>query len=518
MTITVPQAPALVTVPGVELVRTGQWDLSTGPVTFTTGDMASAIAALDCPAIRRPIIKLGHIDARFDGEPAVGYIANPTLTDSGHTIIGDYAGMPAWLAAKDENGQSVLSSAYPDRSIEGCFDFKCQLGHLHPFVLTAVALLGVSAPGVGTLESLQDVAALYGVAASSDQAGEHVAVTIHASKETPMPNPRPAEVAAGVSSEDVRRAYYDNAPYSVWICEMQLEPLQLITVNDDDGQYARVPIVLDGDNVSFGTPVPVVIEYVDKPQAQQTAASALVFASRAESRPETSTVPVKLTEQGVKDIAAALSKMPVKVDGQKVADAIKRVAAASGLEPANEANPQTPPAEPDGETPKEGETMALPEGLRERLGLADDADDTAILAAVDALRETNTTNDAEEEHEEAPAAPALPEGIVTIDEATLTQLREQAAEGVAARAQQRTEARDRALDDAVKAGKFAPARRDHWARLYDADPDGTRQTLASLEAGLVPLADKGTPGGEEPADAVFADFDRLFPPHTIAKG
>jgi hypothetical protein len=495
VTIDVPQAPPLVTVPGIELVQTGQWNLSTGTVTFTTGDFASAIAAMDCPAVHRPIIKLGHIDARFDGEPAVGYIANPALTDSGHTIVGDYAGMPAWLAAKDENGQSVLSSAYPNRSIEGCFDFKCQLGHLHPFVLTAVALLGVSAPGVGTLESLQDVAALYGVAATADQTGEHVAVTIHASKETPMPNPRPAQVAAGVSSEDVRRAYYENAPYSVWICEMQLEPLQLITVNDDDGQYARVPIVLSGDTVSFGESVPVVIEYVDKPQTQ-TAASALVFASRAESRAE---------------------QLEVKLDGRKVAktvqDAIKRVAAASGLEPADKADTQTPPAEPDGETQKEGDPMALDKGLRERLGLADDADDEAVLAAVDALRETKPTNEDGNMADDKPAepeTPALPEGIVTIDEATLTQLREQASEGVAARAQQRTEARDRTLDDAIKAGKIPPARREHWEQAWKVDAEGAKQALASLAPGLIPIEDKGAPGGEVSATAEDSFFDSIF--------
>jgi hypothetical protein len=495
VTITVPEAPALATKRDVELVQAGQWDLSTGRVTFTPGDLASAVAALDCPAIRRPILKLGHIDPRFDGEPAVGWVDNVALADSGNTVVGDYVGMPAWLG-------DVIASAYPDRSIEGCFDFRCQLGHTHPFVLTAVALLGVSAPGVGTLESLQDVAALYGVAAAANQAGEHVAVTIHATREDPMPNPRPAEVAAGVSSEDVRRAYYENAPYSVWICEMQLEPLQLITVDDDSGQYARVPIVLSGDTVSFGEPVPVVIEYVDKPQGQPTAASALVFASRAESRPEQAPAP----------------------DGKRETpqEAIQRVAKASGLtDTADKADPQTPPAEPDGETPEEGDPMALDKGLRERLGLAEDADEDAILAAVDALRETkpadgeHTDNKAEEE---TPAAPALPEGIVTIDEATLTQLREQASEGVAARAQQRTEARDRALDDAIKAGKFPPARRDHWAKYYDADPEGARTTLASLEAGLVPLVDQGAPGGEETKDAFDAEFDAVFPPHLIAKG
>ena len=163
--------------------------------------------------------------------------------------------------------------------------------------------------------------------------------------------------------------------------------------------------------------------------------------------------------------------------------------------------------------------MALDKGLRERLGLAEDADEDAILAAVDALRETKPTNDEQTDDKPAePETPALPEGTVQVDEEMFNKLREDAALGVAARAQQLTESRDRALDDAVRAGKFPPARRDHWAKYYDADPDGAKQALASLAAGLVPLADQGAPGGEETKDAFDAEFDAMFPPHTIAKG
>src|SRR5262249_21934435 len=157
------EPPALVTRPDVELMQPGTWQLSTGTATFTPDDLRAAVTALDCPAIRNPVIKLGHIDQRFDGEPAVGWIGNMAV-DSAGTLRGDYTGMPAWL-------DDVLPSAYPDRSIEGSYDFRCQLGHIHPFVVTAVALLGVTAPGIGTLESLQDVAELYGVAASDPRRG-----------------------------------------------------------------------------------------------------------------------------------------------------------------------------------------------------------------------------------------------------------------------------------------------------------------------------------------------------------
>jgi ATP-dependent protease ClpP protease subunit len=186
------------------------------------------------------------------------------------------------------------------------------------------------------------------------------------------------------------------------------------------------------------------------------------------------------------------------------------------ITPVNAQATQTPPAEPAaGPAPSDQEEdsmSTLSEGLRERLGITDaELDDDALLAALDdqlaAVTEPSTEPTIETPAE--PVAARLPEGTVAIDEATLAELREQAAEGVAARAQQRVEARDRALDDAVKAGKFPPARREHWARLYDLDPEGTRQTLASLADGVVPLQDVGEPGGE-PTDADESEFDSLF--------
>lgn len=464
--LAVPAAPPLATIPGVELVQAGQWDISTGRVTFTPQDLAAAVGALDCAAVRRPVLKLGHVDPRFDGEPAVGWVDNMALADDGNTIVGDYVGMPAWLG-------DIIASAYPDRSIEGVFDFRCQIGHTHPFVLTGVALLGVTAPGVGTLQSLQDVAALYGVAASTTPAVGH-AVAVHC-KGAPMPNPSPALIAAGVTTEDVRRAYYEAAPWSVWITEMQIDPPQLITMDDDTGKRYRVPISIDGDAFTFGDPVEVAIQYVDKPTSTPAAASAaVVFASRAESRPGT------------------------------------RPAAAPAA-----AAPEAPPVEPAaGPTPSEQGGAPMPtldEGLRERLGLNADADEATILAALDeALSERADPPATDPAPTPEPVAASLPPGVVMVDSERLAQLEQQAAEGVAARAQQRTEARDRALTDAIKAGKFPPARRDHWARLWDADPDGTQQTLASLAEGTVPLADIGEPGGAEDGNGEDAEFDRLF--------
>jgi hypothetical protein len=153
------------TLHGIELAAVGTWKASTGETTFTNEDFAAAVAALECPGVRNPVIKLGHAEedsdsgVRWDGEPAVGWVANMRV--DGPKIVGDLTGMPAWLADADENGLSVLAAAYPDRSIEIWRPFVCQVGHTHSAVITALSLLGVYAPGVGVLKSMQDVYAAF---------------------------------------------------------------------------------------------------------------------------------------------------------------------------------------------------------------------------------------------------------------------------------------------------------------------------------------------------------------------
>ncbi len=177
---------------------------------------------------------------------------------------------------------------------------------------------------------------------------------------------------------------------------------------------------------------------------------------------------------------------------------------------------QTPPAEPAAgpQETQEGDTMStLTEGLRERLGIADDAelDDDALLDAIDqALAERAEPSTPEPAPAPEPVAARVPDGMALIDEATLSELRASAAQGVEARALQRTEARDQALTDAIRVGKFPPARRGHYAAAWDADPEGTRQLLDSLAEGLVPLADVGQPGGEPTDNGFDAEVDRLF--------
>src|SRR5439155_20700267 len=51
--------------------------------------------------------------------------------------------------------------------------------------------------------------------------------TAAASRSASMPNPKPTLISAGVSVENVRREYYEDAAWSRWITAVELSPLQL---------------------------------------------------------------------------------------------------------------------------------------------------------------------------------------------------------------------------------------------------------------------------------------------------
>jgi hypothetical protein len=500
--VEVPAAPPIGRVPNVELMHTGTWNLSTGPATFTVEDLAAAVAALDCPAVRRPILKLGHTPDPAPGQPAVGFIANMATAEAGRTLVGDYVGLPGWLVDQDENGDSVLTATYPDRSVEGQWGYRCQLGHYHPFVITAVALLGTEEPGIGTIESLQDLADLYGVAAAADgAAGQPVTITVHSTQGGVMPNPNPRQIAAGVTTEDVRRAFYAS-PYgdgwSTWIEEMQLDPLQLIVMDDEKAMRSRVPVTVgpgDGaDAVTFGDPIPVVVRYDDAPAAAAAAAPvgrSIRFASRAESRP------APTTAQRMAEVAAAAAK----------ANAAK-----------------TSPVTAGAGTTTEGAGMD-PAKLREGLGLAPDASDEEVNAAMQAALGATAATDAPTDGAATDTAPAASltaaastprvAGTMWIDASAWDAQQERIKRLEADAARRARDERDEVIAAAVRDGKFAPIRQEHWVRLWDADPDGTRQVLAGLQKNVIPVEALGF--ADETGSDLDEEFAHLFPPVSSGK-
>lgn len=144
-----------VNIPGVELVRAGTWNASTGRVTISKADLYDmAMAARDTTVDAAPI-KLGHVDPRFDGEPALGWVKNLRLSSDGGTLIGDLVEVPSQLA-------DILSTAFPRRSVEIAWGTKSAEGASRGAILTGLALLGVTAPAV---KGLADV---YRAVASDD--------------------------------------------------------------------------------------------------------------------------------------------------------------------------------------------------------------------------------------------------------------------------------------------------------------------------------------------------------------
>ena len=164
----------------------------------------------------------------------------------------------------------------------------------------------------------------------------------------------------------------------------------------------------------------------------------------------------------------------------------------------------TEPGEPN----RKDEAMAygdLKAGLRDRLGVVDaDPSDDTLLAAVDQVLA--------EQASDIPAAivSTLPEGVSTIEDSLLEQLRSDAAAGREARAEQIRQTRKATVEAAVQAGKIAPARAAHWEAALEADPGAVEQ-LNALQPGLIPLDTKGHTGGVDEANDDDPVYSKVYP-------
>jgi hypothetical protein len=143
---------------GVELARPGIWKLSSGPTEFTAEMLRDAADFYAATGGERVALGFGHLDSRFDGEPAFGWVSNVRYTedDIGPLLLGDLVDMDDWVAA-------AAPRYWPKRSIEGVKGVTFN-GREFGLVLTRLALLGSTPPGIPVLKSLTDVRQL--VAAS----------------------------------------------------------------------------------------------------------------------------------------------------------------------------------------------------------------------------------------------------------------------------------------------------------------------------------------------------------------
>lgn len=491
-------APLLKTIPNVEILHTGiEYPLASGPTTFTEDDLADIVASQDDPAVRAPRLKLGHTGSSVlvdSGEPAVGTAQNLRLSENRQTLVGDYVGMPGWLA-------DVLPSAYPSRSVEGNFDVQTVTGKTWRLVIDTIALLGVVHPGCTVLE---DVQALY-----SEEGPDNVTIIVD-NDGVPTPTPiaaarsgqGPHPVLAQAGMEDVRRAFYEtlnpDQQWYWWVVSVLVDPNELVVEDDADGQLYRVAFTVTGDDanpvITFEDPVPVRMVYVNtepvtagaSPAQERVAlvASAgrevAVFANRSESRPETTRTEASSMNRA--QLIQALG-LPEDATDEQIQQAV--TTAQSQTEPGTP-EPATPPAEsPPGPgtpgTPGTPATPAQPEPVQEPTPPA-----------------------------AAPPAPAQEQvaaetGLRTIDAETLTNLQRDAALGRQAREEQVSAARTGLLDRAIAEGRIPPARRAHYEQLLQTDPDGTANLLTAsaeqggLAPGTIPLEVRGSSAGDSAA-------------------
>lgn len=318
--------PQLTTVPNVDIISTGiEYPLASGPTTFTPEDLADAVAAQDDPCIPKPRLWLGHTDDKRihgdrttgipSGEPAVGKVTNMRLEHDGHKIVGDLQGVPVWLA-------NIFETAYPSRSIEGRFNFKTPSGKKWRLVISELALLGVKWPGV---TSLNDIASLFtpdgpeGVVVTEASEEQPVAATVDRSQR---------QVSAQVTVEDLRRAWYGEAQNDPtkkfwWIRTIYVDPNELIC-DDDQGNLYRVDFTINKDQVSFGDPKQVKIQYVNASHGgielgdpiNEGRTHIARFDSRADSRPEaalTGSLEVKLQTERTSKAPAKEQSLTIKI-------------------------------------------------------------------------------------------------------------------------------------------------------------------------------------------------------------
>ena len=170
-------------------------------------------------------------------------------------------------------------------------------------------------------------------------------------------------------------------------------------------------------------------------------------------------------------------------------------------------------------TPKEGDMQFSDEQLatlRSKLGLADDAtlEPSQVLAAIAEVTPQDkggSTPPAGVNVDNTPTTPAAKQvaGTMVIDASAWEAQQESIKRLEAKQAKHDRDERDDVIAQAVRDGKFAPARKEHWAKLWDADPEGAREVLAGLTKNVIPVDALGT--NLEDDESIDAEFASLFP-------
>lgn len=138
------------TIHDVELCAVGNWASALSGRTPIIGeDLDDMVAAAADTEVDHAPLKIGHVDPRFDGEPALGWLAN--VRRVGDKVVADLTDVPTKLAA-------TVKHAFRRRSVEIAWGVKTPSGKQYRAALTGLALLGVTPPAV---KGLADVTGRY---------------------------------------------------------------------------------------------------------------------------------------------------------------------------------------------------------------------------------------------------------------------------------------------------------------------------------------------------------------------
>lgn len=170
--------------------------------------------------------------------------------------------------------------------------------------------------------------------------------------------------------------------------------------------------------------------------------------------------------------------------------------------PAGPSTPKPPTASADGNTHTEGgSAVALSNEqitMRQKLGIAEDADEATMLAALD---------EALEERSDPPVettTPAVPAGHVVIPAAKLADLEAGAALATSTAKSLRDKERDTFLDTVQ--GKYLPTSREGWEAEYDRDPAGVRAHFEKAPV-LIPTLELGH---DKPVSEIQTEEDAAY--------
>lgn len=157
-----------------------------------------------------------------------------------------------------------------------------------------------------------------------------------------------------------------------------------------------------------------------------------------------------------------------------------------------------------------------PAKIREALALPADASDDEVRSALTsaglAPQDTEpAVVTAGQDLNQQIAAAAARGGNIVIDAELLRTFQDGMVRAAALHKRLEEQDRDTVITAAVKAGKFPPARREHYERMWTADPAGTKQLIGSLAAGLVPVTASGYDVDADDS-LIDAEFEHLFPP------